>query len=114
MHIQYFWQGNYHTYGHIRCVHTVLASPTHTAKTLKVIHYITRTQFLLTESQGAVTKNVGKLARHHAQVTLMFMDIQGFTAMSKVGKEGNRRSLKRSRCHMFGAVIGMCLRVFRV
>ena len=23
----YFWQGNHHTYGHIRCVYTVLANP---------------------------------------------------------------------------------------
>jgi len=28
--IRYFWQGNHHIYGHIRCIYTVLASPTHT------------------------------------------------------------------------------------
>ena len=27
MYIRYFWQGNHHTYGHIRCVYTVLANP---------------------------------------------------------------------------------------
>jgi hypothetical protein len=25
--IRYFWQGNHHTYSHIRCVYTVLANP---------------------------------------------------------------------------------------
>jgi len=25
--IRYFWQGIYHTYGHIRCAFTVLANP---------------------------------------------------------------------------------------
>ena len=28
MYIRYFWQGNHHTYGHIRCAYTVLANPT--------------------------------------------------------------------------------------
>jgi len=28
VYIQYFWQGNHHTYGHIRCVYTVLANLT--------------------------------------------------------------------------------------
>jgi hypothetical protein len=27
VHIRCFWQGNHHTYGHIRCVYTVLANP---------------------------------------------------------------------------------------
>jgi hypothetical protein len=27
MYVQYFWQGNYHTYGHIRCTYMVLANP---------------------------------------------------------------------------------------
>jgi hypothetical protein len=27
MFIQYVWQGNHQTYGHIRCIHTVLANP---------------------------------------------------------------------------------------
>ena len=26
--IRYFWQGNHQIYGHIRCIHTVLANPT--------------------------------------------------------------------------------------
>ena len=26
--VRYFWQGNYHIYGHIRCIYTVLANPT--------------------------------------------------------------------------------------
>ena len=26
MYIQYFWQGNHHTYSHIRCVYTVLTN----------------------------------------------------------------------------------------
>jgi len=25
--IRYFWQGNHHIYGHIRCIYTVLANP---------------------------------------------------------------------------------------
>jgi len=27
VYIRYFWQGNHQIYGHIRCVHTVLANP---------------------------------------------------------------------------------------
>ena len=27
--IRYFWQGFHHIYGHIRCIYTVLANPTH-------------------------------------------------------------------------------------
>jgi hypothetical protein len=27
--LRYFWQGNHQIYGHIRCIHTVLANPTH-------------------------------------------------------------------------------------
>jgi len=30
VYIRYFWQGNHQLYGHIRCIHTVLSSPTHT------------------------------------------------------------------------------------
>jgi len=26
--IRYFWQGNHQTYGHVRCIYTVLANPT--------------------------------------------------------------------------------------
>ena len=29
VYIRHFWQGNHHIYGHIRCVYTVLANPTH-------------------------------------------------------------------------------------
>jgi hypothetical protein len=29
VYIRYFWQGNHQTYGHIRCIYTVLANPTH-------------------------------------------------------------------------------------
>jgi hypothetical protein len=29
--LQYFWWGNHHTIGHIRCVYTVLANPMHAA-----------------------------------------------------------------------------------
>jgi len=31
--IRYFWQGIHHTYGHIRCIYTDLANPTHMATT---------------------------------------------------------------------------------
>jgi hypothetical protein len=31
-----FWQGNHHTYGHIRCIYTVLANPTHIRSVCKV------------------------------------------------------------------------------
>jgi len=41
-------------------------------------------QFLAMESTQAVPCNIGLLARAHADVTLLFMDICGFTAMSKV------------------------------
>lgn len=41
-------------------------------------------QFLATESVEAVPKFVGQLARAHQNVTIMFMDIVGFTQMSKV------------------------------
>jgi len=34
--IRYFWQGNHHIYGHIRCIYTVLANPTHKAGTRPV------------------------------------------------------------------------------
>ena len=27
MYIQCIWQGNHHTYGHIRCVYTIVANP---------------------------------------------------------------------------------------
>jgi len=27
VHIRYFWHGNHHIYGHIRCIYTVLANP---------------------------------------------------------------------------------------
>ncbi|KAF5833949.1 hypothetical protein DUNSADRAFT_9561 [Dunaliella salina] len=40
-------------------------------------------QFLATESVEAVPKFVGQLARAHQNVTIMFMDIVGFTQMSK-------------------------------
>ena len=44
MYIWYFWQGNHHTYGHIRCVCTVLANPNYNATTrlcslLVCLHY---------------------------------------------------------------------------
>ena len=31
VYVRFFWQGNHQIYGHIRCVYTVLANPTHTA-----------------------------------------------------------------------------------
>jgi len=40
-------------------------------------------QFLALESTAAVPEHVGRLARAHKGVTLMFMDICGFTAMCK-------------------------------
>ncbi|KAF5832603.1 nucleotide cyclase [Dunaliella salina] len=40
-------------------------------------------QFLALQSTAAVPQNVGQLARAHKGVTLLFMDIVGFTAMSK-------------------------------
>ena len=29
VYLRYFWQGNHQIYGHIRCIYTVLANPTH-------------------------------------------------------------------------------------
>jgi len=40
-------------------------------------------QFLAMESSEAVPEHVGQLARAHKSATLMFMDICGFTSMSK-------------------------------
>ncbi|KAF5829149.1 nucleotide cyclase [Dunaliella salina] len=40
-------------------------------------------QFLAMESTEAVCEHVGQLARAHKSATLMFMDVCGFTAMSK-------------------------------
>eukprot|EP00200_Dunaliella_tertiolecta_P001993 CAMPEP_0202356486 /NCGR_PEP_ID=MMETSP1126-20121109/10928_1 /ASSEMBLY_ACC=CAM_ASM_000457 /TAXON_ID=3047 /ORGANISM="Dunaliella tertiolecta, Strain CCMP1320" /LENGTH=605 /DNA_ID=CAMNT_0048949245 /DNA_START=191 /DNA_END=2009 /DNA_ORIENTATION=- len=40
-------------------------------------------QFLALESSEAVPEHVGQLARAHKSATLMFMDICGFTSMSK-------------------------------
>uniref|UniRef100_A0A7S3VNZ9 Guanylate cyclase domain-containing protein n=1 Tax=Dunaliella tertiolecta TaxID=3047 RepID=A0A7S3VNZ9_DUNTE len=40
-------------------------------------------QFLAMESTDAVPEYVGQLARSHSNVTLLFMDIVGFTSMSK-------------------------------
>ena len=38
----------------------------------------------LSESEGLPTgRDVGHLARHHEDVTILFMDIVGFTSMSK-------------------------------
>jgi len=41
-------------------------------------------QFLALECSESVPEHVGQLARSHEAVTLLFMDICGFTAMSKV------------------------------
>ncbi|KAF5837936.1 hypothetical protein DUNSADRAFT_3657 [Dunaliella salina] len=46
-------------------------------------------QFLATESSEAVPEHVGQLARAHKGVTLLFMDIVGFTSMSKVETAGD-------------------------
>uniref|UniRef100_A0A6S8Q644 Guanylate cyclase domain-containing protein n=1 Tax=Dunaliella tertiolecta TaxID=3047 RepID=A0A6S8Q644_DUNTE len=40
-------------------------------------------EFLATESSEAIPEHVGQLARAHKGVTLLFMDIVGFTSMSK-------------------------------
>ncbi|KAF5837935.1 hypothetical protein DUNSADRAFT_3656 [Dunaliella salina] len=40
-------------------------------------------EFLATESSEAIPEHVGQLARAHRGVTLLFMDIVGFTSMSK-------------------------------
>jgi hypothetical protein len=29
VYMQYFWQGPHQIYGHIRCIHTILANPKH-------------------------------------------------------------------------------------
>jgi len=36
--IRYFWQGNHRIYGQIRCIHTVLANPTHRCFNLQLCH----------------------------------------------------------------------------
>jgi len=33
VYIRYFWQGNHQIYGHIWCIYTVLANPTHMHRT---------------------------------------------------------------------------------
>ena len=40
MYIRYFWQGNHHTHGHIRCVYTVLANPTHDITPASAAHFL--------------------------------------------------------------------------
>jgi len=45
VYVQHFWQGNHHTYGHIRCVYTVLANPIrlpHASKSLKLMQRASR------------------------------------------------------------------------
>jgi hypothetical protein len=36
VYIWYFWQGNHQIYGHIRCIYTVLANPTHCISTYSI------------------------------------------------------------------------------
>jgi len=36
VYIRYFWQGNHLIYGHIRCIHTVLANPKHSTEQVGV------------------------------------------------------------------------------
>ena len=38
MYIRCFWQGNHHTYGHIRCIYTLLANPTHLPAHMKCVN----------------------------------------------------------------------------
>jgi len=38
LYIRYFWQGNHHTYGHIRCRYMVLANPKYLAPSIKRVH----------------------------------------------------------------------------
>jgi len=43
VYIRYFWQGNHQIYGHIQCIYTVLANPTHSpwtfAQNSSIKHY---------------------------------------------------------------------------
>eukprot|EP00983_Pelagomonas_calceolata_P002691 89616-Pelagomonas_calceolata.AAC.2 len=55
-------------------------------------------QFLALESTAAVPEHVGRLARAHKGVTLMFMDICGFTAMCKVSDEDLEQPLLQKIC----------------
>jgi len=41
MYIQYLRQGNHHTYGHIRCVYTVLANPIDSAPLYSMVTMVT-------------------------------------------------------------------------
>ena len=40
MYKRYFWQGDHHTYGHVQCVYTVLANPTHLKNERKLIYVL--------------------------------------------------------------------------
>lgn len=40
-------------------------------------------QFLAMQSSSAVPMNVNQIARRHSGVTLLFMDIKGFTSMAQ-------------------------------
>ena len=50
--IRYFWQGNYHTYGHIWCVCTVLANPMFTVLRLVVLRINKQLLMPLAKSQA--------------------------------------------------------------
>jgi len=59
------------------------------------------TQFLALESPEAVPRNIGKLARKHKGVTLLFMDIVGFTEFSKV-HEGKQLLIPKQKTSKWG------------
>jgi hypothetical protein len=57
VYIRYFWQGNHHTYGHIRCVYTVLANPE-----FITVYRERLTPLRCVGSKNKVTKGLARLA----------------------------------------------------
>ena len=66
MHIQYLWQGNHQIYGHIRCIYTVLANPTHSnhlpAEALSPLVYCAANEM---NGGALVASGRGQVARLH-------------------------------------------------
>jgi hypothetical protein len=60
VYIRYFKQGNHHTYGHTRCVYTVLANPTHTAQSINSVRSERRLEFRNRWTREAFVFNLSK------------------------------------------------------
>jgi hypothetical protein len=70
--IRCFWQGNHHIYGHIRCIYTVLANPTHhtCSFTLGTMRFLTHFAYVMHVTSHNRSAPVGTmlLLTHFANV----------------------------------------------